>query len=232
MMDWAAICLAAGLASGICWLIGDIFLVGFDVEEEKYGAFLSGTGIHNKRLAVLMLSGPSPRLRAGALIANFSIPLMLASVFALYTLAKPSFWSAVAAALLGVGFSISPVAHAAFYYVGTLCRHLYEDHREGRAASGSAQKLVNEYVRFTNITWYAAVGITFCGWLIYALLILLGQTAFPPFFALLTPLLLSPAAGLATAKWKIGRPYLNGAGLNIGLSIFFLAALVYYLFSL
>lgn len=35
----------AGLISGICWLIGDVFLVGFDIEEEKYKDFLQITKI-------------------------------------------------------------------------------------------------------------------------------------------------------------------------------------------
>lgn len=231
-MDWTLASLAAGLASGLCWLTGDIFLVGFEVEEEKYRDFLQGTGIRNKRMAVLMLSGPVSRLRFGALIAHFSIPLMLFSVFSLYSLAEPSLWATVAAVLLGIGFSLSPVAHVAFYYVGTLCKSLLEHRRQGNPPSKPGEALVNEYVLLMDIAWWAAIGITALGWVAYTVLILLGKTAFPPLFCLLTPLVISPLAGLLSARLKVGRPYLNGAGFNVGLTTFFLAALAYYLLRL
>lgn len=228
-MDWTLVSLIAGLISGICWLVGDIFLVGFDIEEEKYRDFLQGTGIKNKKMAVLMLSGPVSRLRFGALIANFSIPFMLFSIFSLYSLAGSSPSATIAAVGLGVGFSLSPVAHVAFYYVGTLCKGLFEDHRQGRPVSKSGERLFNEYVLFMDITWWAAIGVTAFGWLVYTVLILLGRTVFPPWFCLLTPLVISPVAGLLTSRLKIGRPYLNGAGFNVGLTTFFLAALICYL---
>jgi hypothetical protein len=41
--------------------------------------------------------------------------------------------------------------------------------------------------------------------------------------------IISPVAGLLTSRLKIGRPYLNGAGFNVGLTTFFLAALICYL---
>jgi hypothetical protein len=220
--------LACGLISGICWMLGDIFLVGFDIDVEKYGDFLQDTKIKNKRLAVLMLSGSVPRLRLGALIANFSIPFMLFSAYSLYVLVEPSVWGIIAVALLGVGFSLSPVAHVAYYYVGTLCKSLFDEHQRGEKVSEAGQALVNEYVRFLDIAWTAAVGITALGWIAYTLLILLGKTAFPPLFFLLTPLIVSPLALLAS-KLKIGRPYLNGAGFNIAATVFFAAALIFHL---
>lgn len=220
--------LISGLISGICWLLGDIFLVGFDIDLEKYEKFLENTKIKNKRLAVLMLSGSVPRLRFGALVANFSIPFMLFSVYSLYSLAEPSAWATAAAILLGIGFSISPVAHVAYYYVGTLCKHLFDEHQCGGKVSVKGQALVNEYVRFLDITWVAAIGITALGWIVYTSLILLGETALPQFFCLLTPLIVSPLALLAS-KFKIGRPYLNGAGFNIASTIFFTVTLIFYL---
>jgi hypothetical protein len=228
-VDWVLISLIAGLISGICWLMGDILLVGFDIEEEKHQEFLRHTKIKNKKLAVLMLSGSTRRLRFGALIAHFSIPSMLFSVFSLYSLAKPSPWATVAAVLLGVGFSLSPVAHVAYYYVGTLCKNLFKDYRQEKPASDWGGSLADEYVFFLNITWIAAVGITALGWAVYTVLILLGQTVLPSVFFLFTPLILSPAALLLTSKLKIGRPYLNGAGFNVALTLFFLAAIIYYL---
>lgn len=228
-MDWTLISLICGLVSGICWLIGDILLVGFDVQEEKYESFLADSTIKNKDMAVLMLEGSVPRLRLGALVAHFSIPFMLFSVYALYMQAMSPFWGAASATVLAIAFSISPVAHVAFYYVGTLSKCLFAEHCEGKPNNPSGAQLVNEYQRFLNITWAVAVGLTFLGWGIYTVLILLEKTMFPVWFFVLTPLIMSPVAGLLTSKLKIGRPYLNGAGLNIGLTIFFLAALLHYI---
>jgi hypothetical protein len=209
-------------------MLGDIFLVGFDIDVEKYKDFLHNTKIKNKRMAVLMLSGSVPRLRFGALIANFSIPFMLFEIYSLYTLATPSVWAAVAAILFGIGFSISPVAHVAYYYVGTLCKSLFDERRRVGKVSEAGQALVNEYVRFMYITWGAAIGVTALGWVTYTLLIVFGQTDFPPLFCLLTPLVVSPLALLAS-KLKIGRPYLNGAGFNIAATVFFASALIFRL---
>lgn len=228
--DLVLISLISGLMSALCWLIGDIFLVGYDDKEEDYKDFLKDTLIKDKKMAVLMLNSSTKHLRFGALIANFSIPLMLISIYSLYDLAKPSMWTTIAAICFIIAFSLSPVAHCAFYYVGTLCKSLLKQYNDNKIRNPSGELLVNEYLFFLNLTWIAAVGITFLAWLIYAILIFFSETIFPLLFGLLTPLFISPLAGFLTIKLKIGSPYLNGAGLNIGLGIFFIATLIYYLF--
>lgn len=229
-LDLVLISLISGLTSALCWLIGDIFLVGYEGKEEEYKDFLKDTLIKDKKMAVLMLSGSTKHLRFGALIANFSIPFMLMSIQSLYVLAKPSSWTIIAVICFIIAFSLSPVAHCAFYYVGSLCKSLLEQYNNNKTRNPPGELLVNEYLFFLNLTWVVAVGITFLAWLIYAMLIFFGETIFPPLFGLLTPLFMSPLAGVLTIKAKIGSPYLNGAGLNIGLGIFFIAALVYYVF--
>ncbi len=230
-MDWVTLSLISGLISGICWLLGDILLVGFDLEEEKYKEFIQGAQIKNKRLVILMLSGSVKRLRFGALIANFSIPLMLFSVYSLFSLAEHTFWTTIAVVLLSIGFSLSPVAHVAYYYVGTVCKNIFVNTPKGEVIRHSDQVLIKEYISFLDITWWVAVGITALGWAVYTVLILMGKTAFPPLFFLLTPLIISPVATALSARFKVGRPYLNGAAFNIGLTIFFIAVLLYNLFS-
>ena len=110
--------ICAGLVSGICWLVGDVLLVGFEVDQKRYSQFTKGSLIGNKELAMLMLSASKKRLRWGALLANFSIPLMLAGLYSLFMLAHLSMWNWLAIVFLGIGFVLSPVAHVAFYYVG------------------------------------------------------------------------------------------------------------------
>ena len=216
----------AGLLSGLCWLLGDILLVGFEVDKENYASFTEQSRIGNKKLAMLMLSGSVGRLRLGALVANFSIPLMLVSLYALFGLTNKSLWAYLSIALLGFGFALSPVAHVAFYYVGIISKKAYK-RSSGLVCSDEDSGLINEAVLFLDITWRTAIALTGLGWLVYSLLIVTGQTILPAYLGLLTPLPLSLLTILLVEKLRIGRPYLNGAGLNIGFSLFYLLLLLH-----
>ena len=175
---------------------------------------------------MLMLSGSVGRLRLGALVANFSIPLMLVSLYALFGLTNKSLWAYLSIALLGIGFALSPVAHVAFYYVGIISKKAYK-RSSGLVCSDEDSGLINEAVLFLDITWRTAIALTGLGWLVYSLLIVTGQTILPAYLGLLTPLPLSLLTILLVEKLRIGRPYLNGAGLNIGLSLFYLLLLLH-----
>ena len=201
----------AGLLSGLCWLLGDILLVGFEVDKESYASFTEKSRIGNKNLAMLMLSGSVGRLRLGALVANFSIPLMLVSLYALFGLTNKGLW-----AYLSI----------AFYYVGIISKKAYK-RSNGQVRSDEDSGLINEAVLFLDITWRTAIALTGLGWLIYSLLIVTGQTILPAYLGLLTPLPLSLLTILLVEKLRIGRPYLNGAGLNIGFSLFYLLLLLH-----
>ena len=216
----------AGLLSGLCWLLGDILLVGFEVDKENYASFTEQSRIGNKKLAMLMLSGSVGRLRLGALVANFSIPLMLVSLYALFGLTNKSLWAYLSIALLGIGFALSSVAHVAFYYVGIISKKAYK-RSSGLVCSDEDSGLINEAVLFLDITWRTAIALTGLGWLVYSLLIVTGQTILPAYLGLLTPLPLSLLTILLVEKLRIGRPYLNGAGLNIGFSLFYLLLLLH-----
>jgi len=216
----------AGLLSGLCWLLGDILLVGFEVDKESYDSFTEQSRIGNKKLAMLMLSGSVGRLRLGALVANFSIPLMLVSLYALFGLTNKGLWAYLSIALLGIGFALSPVAHVAFYYVGIISKKAYK-RSGGQVCSDEDSELINEAVLFLDITWRTAIALTGLGWLVYSLLIVTGQTILPTYLGLLSPLPLSLLTILLVEKLRIGRPYLNGAGLNIGFSLFYLLLLLH-----
>ena len=169
-----------------------------------------------------MLSASKKRLRWGALLANFSIPLMLAGLYSLFMLAHLSMWNGLAILFLGIGFVLSPVAHVAFYYMGIISKAAYEQ-SEGKSCSVSNAKLINEVVLFLDITW---------GWLVYSFLIFTNQTILPSYLGILTPLFGSLWVILLVEKLKIGRPYLNGAAFNVALTIFFILVLWYYLYPL
>ena len=220
--------ICAGLVSGICWLVGDVLLVGFEVDQKRYSQFTKGSLIGNKELAMLMLSASKKRLRWGALLANFSIPFMLAGLYSLFMLAHLSMWNGLAILFLGIGFVLSPVAHVAFYYVGIISKAAYEQ-SEGKSCSVSNAKLINEVVLFLDITWRVAVGVTALGWLVYSFLIFTNQTILPSYLGILTPLFGSLWVILLVKKLKIGGPYLNGAAFNVAFTIFFILVLWYYL---
>ncbi len=73
---------------GIEWsllVVGEYSAGGFEVNKKSYASFTEQSRIGNKKAgyadAVWLWPG---RLRLGALVANFSIPLMLVSLYALF----------------------------------------------------------------------------------------------------------------------------------------------------
>lgn len=228
-MDWILLSLIAALISAVAWVSGDIALVGFTPDEKRHADYLRDAHINKKEFAIYMLDGSMPRLRFGALIADFTVPLMLAGLYFLFMFAAPSPWRLLVILLLFIGFATSAPAHIAFYYFGSLSHLLYDNYRTNSRHNRQGEALFNEYVRVTNITWGFAMGFTALGWIGYTILIFSGQTAFPPLFGLMTPLFMSPLACLLTMQGHLGSPYLNGAGMNLGATVFYLAALIFYL---
>ncbi|MDR2091003.1 MAG: hypothetical protein LBP62_05065 [Clostridiales bacterium] len=217
----------AGLLSGIIWMFGDIFLVGFAPDANKYTDYLKNLPVKEKKFAYYMLEGSVKRFRAGALCGFFGAPFMLFSLYSQYALSVPSFWSAAALVLLGAGFTLSPPAHIAFYYVGVESKNLYETYKSGEKISADAVGTFDEYVKFLFITWFSAIGATASGWIIFSVLIFAGQTEMPWFFGFFTPIFIVPALAVLRKYTKIGSPYLDGAGFNVAFILFFIAVLIF-----
>ena len=81
--------LYCGLAAALCWTAGDILLVGFVQEPQRYPLFshtLAGHLGSRADMAVLMLSGSPQRLFWGVIPATFSIVFYLAAAFGVYNL--------------------------------------------------------------------------------------------------------------------------------------------------
>ena len=97
--------------------------------------------------------------------------------------------------------------------LGIISKKAYK-RSNGQVCSDEDSGLINEAVLFLDITWRTAIGLTGLGWLVYSLLIVTGQTILPAYLGLLTPLPLSLLTILLVEKLRIGRPYLNGAGLT------------------
>lgn len=163
----------SGVFASLCWIIGDLLIVGFTPAPEKY-PLLSEiyTSQIDVGLATLMLSGSTNRLMWGALIAVFSVPFYLYATFAVSYLIKRKFMMPVFLLLL-LGFAYAPLGHAAFFYVGEIYKAVINTD-----VSAHAQLLqtVAGFVRILKICWTVSVGFTAVGWLVFGIMVASGKT--------------------------------------------------------
>lgn len=217
----------AGLFGALAWLVGDILLVGFTpVTEEDLVRYQAGS-VTNLRLALYMRSGVDRRLRWGVWLAQFSIWLPLLSLYGLWQMAQPVRGLAWAGLLcLLIGFSLSPLAHGAFYVIAILGKAYCQDYAEEGKANKFLVEALNQANHLLNVTWLSALVITYLGWALYGLAIVTGQTQWPTWFLLATPLVTTPIwLGLSHYVIRRWTPLFNGAALNLAWVSFYALAL-------
>ena len=217
----------AGLFGALAWLVGDILLVGFaPVTEEDLVRYQAG-GVTNLRLALYMRSGTDRRLRWGVCLAQFSIWLPLLSLYGLWQMAQPVRGLAWAGLLcLLMGFSLSPLAHGAFYVIAILGKAYCQDYEEAGKANKFLVEALNQANHLLNVTWLSALTVTYLGWALYGLAIVTGQTQWPTWFLLATPLVTTPIwLGLSHYVIRRWTPLFNGAALNLAWVSFYALAL-------
>lgn len=217
----------AGLFGALAWLVGDLLLVGFaPVTEEDLVRYQAG-GLTNLRLALYMKSGSDRRLRWGVWLAQFSIWLPLLSLYGLWQMAQPVRGLAWAGLLcLLIGFSLSPLAHGAFYVIAILGKAYCQDYEEAGKANKFLVEALNQANHLLNVTWLSALVITYLGWALYGLAIVTGQTQWPTYFLLATPLVTTPIwLGLSHYVIRRWTPLFNGAALNLAWVSFYVLAL-------
>ena len=217
----------AGLFGALAWLVGDLLLVGFaPVTEEDLVRYQAG-GVTNLRLALYMRSGTDRRLRWGVWLAQFSIWLPLLSLYGLWQMAQPVRGLAWAGLLcLLIGFSLSPLAHGAFYVIAILGKAYCQDYSEEGKANKFLVEALNQANHLLNVTWLSALVITYLGWALYGLAIATGQTQWPTWFLLATPLVTTPIwLGLSHYVIRRWTPLFNGAALNLAWVSFYALAL-------
>jgi hypothetical protein len=211
----------SGILSGIAWMVGDILLVGFKPDVSAYPAIAQSDVIADKQIAAVMLEGSTGRFMAGALVAAFTVPLMIFALYHIYQMIKPAgrVFSALCVTALFVAFTWSPLAHASFFYVGEACKTALQ---LDAASAASVLMMAATFIDMLHITWAAAIGLTGIGWLLVSAAILRGKTNFPRFFAFLTPLPLSVFfIGLHYAVPQMIPDALAGAGFNVAATIFY-----------
>ncbi len=217
----------AGLFGALAWLVGDLLLVGFaPVKEEDLARYQAGR-VTNLRLALYMRSGADRRLRWGVWLAQFSIWLPLLSLYGLWQMAQPVSSLAWAGLLcLLIGFSMSPLAHGAFYVLAILGKAYCQDYEEAGQANKFLVEALNQANHLLNVTWLSALIVTYLGWALYGLAIVTGQTQWPTYFLLATPLVTTPIwLGLSHYVIRRWTPLFNGAALNLAWVSFYVLAL-------
>lgn len=217
----------AGLFGALAWLVGDILLVGFaPVTEEDLARYQAG-GLTNLRLALYMRSGVDRRLRWGVWLAQFSIWLPLLSLYGLWQMAQPVrglVWAGLLCLLMG--FSLSPLAHGAFYVLAIVGKAYCQDYAEEGKVNKFLVEALNQANHLLNVTWLSALVITYLGWALYGLAIVTGQTQWPTWFLLATPLVTTPIwLGLSHYVIRRWTPLFNGAALNLAWVSFYALAL-------
>ena len=137
LVTWSIL---AFLISALCWILGDALIVGFHrPDRREHGEFIDLMGDDAYAFYTRI---NEPRLRWGALVANYSIPLMLAGLYAHWVLLRGSPVGMAGAVLIGVGFSLSPLAHASFYPLALASERAhaaYQTYVAARTASGGKE---------------------------------------------------------------------------------------------
>lgn len=191
----------AGVLGALGWTIGDILIVGHRVDHAAYPLlFETYANRLDAGFAERLVGVPHERLMAGALFAVFTVPLYLIGGWHLWRGIHPvgPRWAMPAAALVFVGYALSPLAHAAFYFVGTVYQTILVTEPSAHAA---LLTLAGEFRYVLLMVWVPSVACQLLGLLVFSLAVATGRSAYPRWFALSSnPVLL----GLLT----IGGPHL------------------------
>lgn len=220
---------AAAIAVSICWIIGDIYVAGFDPDPSDYPLFSKTYADQvNVEFATLMLEGSTPRLMFGALIGALTGPLLLPATWLVYQFFKDTQkWYAVFVYwVLLAGAVLSPLGHAGFFYVGEIYKAVY--HTDS-ASHPYLLETGRGFMKMLNIAWGTAIGVLAVGWISFAVCILFNKTLLPGWMALLTPFALTlfiiPIKNLLPLPFS---GWVGGAIFNIAYLTFFSSLLFFF----
>jgi len=213
---------AAAITVSICWIIGDIYVAGFDPNPSEYPLFSKTYADQvNVKFATLMLEGSTSRLMFGALIGALTGSLLLPATWVVYQFFRDTQkWYAVFVYwVLLAGAVLSPLGHAGFFYVGEIYKAVY--HTDS-SSHPYLLETARGFMKMLNIAWGIAIGVLAVGWISFALCILLNKTLLPRWMALLTPFVLT--LFIIPIKSLLPLPYsgwVGGAIFNIAYLTFF-----------
>ena len=153
---------------------------------------------------------------------------MLAGLYAHWVLLRGSPVGTVGVLLLGIGFSLSPLAHASFYPLALASERAHAAYRtyvsaktmsqgdqDGEAPDPAALEHARRLHRFLMQAWIPAIGLTALGWVLVCIALGSGATAFPRWSLILTPPVQALPWYALTRLPYPGKPLLDGALFNI-----------------
>ena len=214
----------AGLAAmlgALVYAFGDVLLLAGRAELARHpnlqphAKLLSGT----ERMAELSW----PRLMWGGLLGVFATPLLLASLWLLYSgLAPAGPWAVWPPVLLfGLGFILAPFIHGSFIYLGEYVQAL------DRLGPDAQTVLLGMYRRLRQvmaISYGVLLAALLAASLWFSAAVFLGGTRFPIWMALVNPLTTLLAWLLLRRLVPALARRLEGAAFNIAFLAFFAAA--------
>ena len=182
---------------------------------QPHAKLLSGT----ERMAELSW----PRLMWGGLLGVFATPLLLASLWLLYSgLAPAGPWAVWPPVLLfGLGFILAPFIHGSFIYLGEYVQAL------DRLGPDAQTVLLGMYRRLRQvmaISYGVLLAALLAASLWFSAAVFLGGTRFPIWMALVNPLTTLLAWLLLRRLVPALARRLEGAAFNIAFLAFFAAA--------
>ncbi|MBB1647511.1 DUF6796 family protein [Sphingobacterium sp. UME9] len=223
-LKWAFI---SGIAGAICWIVGDIYVAGFDVDPKNYPLFYSTYSEKvDVGLATLMLEGSINRLMFGALIAAMTATLFLPGVWLVYQyiLDKNTWYARGTYYLLVISVMLMPLGHAVFYFTGEIYKAIYNT---DPVAHPYLLKIAAGFQKTMFITWGTAIITMLVAYLIFSIFIFAGKTNLPKWAGLISPLFLT----IYQLPLKLILPpsdlrgWIGAAAFNISYLIFFLLLL-------
>ena len=189
--DWVWWAGWAGVLGALGWIAGDVLIVGHVVARSEFPLlFQAYAGRVDPEMAERLVGVPHARLIAGALVAAFTMPLYLVGNWHLWRGLCPAGrgWAMPAALLLFLGYAWSPLAHAAFYFVGAVYQTILVT---DPAAHPALLALAAEFRHTLMLIYVPSVACTGLGLIIFSLAVASGRSAYPRWFALTcNPLLL------------------------------------------
>lgn len=214
---WIRLSGIAGIVAALAWIAGDVLLVGHLANAADYPQLLiAHTGRVEPDFVLRVVGVPRGWLIAGALCAVFSVPLYLAACWQLWCGVRSAgrAWALPAVALIFCGYALSPLPHAAFYFVGAIYQTMTT---ADPATHDMLLALADEFHHVLEITWYVAVGALALGLLWLSAAVATGRSAYPRWFALSgNPLVLGLLVATATMllRGALGTA-IGAAALNI-----------------
>lgn len=182
--DWTWWAGWAGALGALAWILGDVLIVGHVAPRAEFPLlFQTYADRIDAGMAERLVGVPRSRLVAGALVAVFAMPLYLIGNAHLWRSLRPAgrAWAWPATALIFLGYAWSPLAHAAFYFVGAVWQTIPAT---GASAHPQLLALADEFLRVLTIVYVPAVACQAVGLLAFSLAVASGRTAYPRWFAL------------------------------------------------